>query len=105
MKTTLLSLFLVAVFCLGSSTGQQRESPGKLEIAKHPLVLEGPSQPQPQRIDLGKLRVEADELARLSQSVPDDVGQIAQGKLPKEALDKLRKIEKLSKHLRTELSP
>ena len=81
------------------------ESLGKMEIAKHPLVLEPPTGPQPQKIDPVKLREEADELAKLADSMPSDIAQILQGKLPKDTADKLKRIEKLSKHLRGELTP
>ena len=52
-----------------------------------------------------KLDEEAEELARLAQSVPEDVGQIAQGKISKDFIEKLKRIEKLSKRLRGELVP
>jgi hypothetical protein len=85
--------------------GHINESLGKMEIAKHPLVLEPPTGPQPQKLDAEKLRSEADELAKLADSMPSDIAQILQGKLPKDTADKLKRIEKLSKHLRGELTP
>jgi hypothetical protein len=94
---------------LGSSVSAQQEhpteAPGKLEIAKHPLVLEPPAGPQTQKLDPNKLRAEANELAKLSQSIAADVDQAAQGKLPKDIAEKLKRIERLSKHLRAELVP
>jgi hypothetical protein len=42
-------------------------------------------------------------LATLAQSVQTEVSQVVQGKLPKEIGDKLKRIEKLAKHLRAEL--
>ena len=92
---------------LSSSVSAQQEhptdAPGKLEIAKHPLVLEPPAGAQSQKLDPTKLRAEANELAKLSQSIVADVDQGTQGKLPKDLADKLKRIEKLSKHLREEL--
>ena len=81
------------------------EAPGKLEIAKHPLILERPMGPQPQRLDPIKLREEAAELAKLAQSVPADIDHVAQGTVPKDVGYKLKRIEKLSRHLREELVP
>ncbi len=104
-RTLLLCLLAVACFGPSATTQQSKEAPGKLEIAKHPLVLESPIGPQAQKLDPAKLREEADELARLSQSVPPDIGQIAQGKFPRDLPDKLKRIEKISKHLRAELTP
>jgi hypothetical protein len=51
------------------------------------------------------LKQEADELARLSSGIPADVGLVVQGQLPKDLAEKLKRIEKLAKHLRTEISP
>jgi diphthamide synthase (EF-2-diphthine--ammonia ligase) len=70
---------------------------------QHPLVLDSPSGPQTQKFDPVKLREEAEELATLAQSVQKDVSQVVQGKLPKEIGDKLKRIEKLAKHLGAEL--
>ena len=54
-------------------------------------------------VDVTKLKVNADELITLSQGLPTQLDQIGNGKLPKDLLDNLRKIEKLSKHMRSEL--
>lgn len=77
---------------------------GRVEAAKHQLNLDPPAGPQPQKLNPAKLRDEADELSKLAQSVPSDIDQVAQGKLPKEMADKLKRIEKLSKHLRSQLT-
>jgi len=89
---------------MGSSQTQIRESAGKQEVEKHQLVLEPPLPPQTQKLDPAKLREEADQLAKLAQSVPADMSQIGQGKMPKDAIDRLKRIEKISKQLRGELS-
>ena len=60
----------------------------------------------PQRhIDLGKLQQEADDLARSAQTIPTDIAGVRQGTLPKDMIEKLKRIEKLSKQLRSELNP
>jgi hypothetical protein len=56
-------------------------------------------------LDFAKLRQEGDELAKVAQSVPADVQNIEKGVFPKDVIQKLRQIERLSKHLRTELTP
>ena len=81
------------------------EAPGKREIAKYPLALDPPPPPSKRTFDPVKLHAEANELADLARSVPSDIDQISQGKLPKDFSDKLKRIEKLSKHLRGELNP
>jgi hypothetical protein len=104
MKRRTVIICLLA--CLGSSVSQVgvRESAGKQEVEKHQLQLDPPAPPQAQKLDPAKLREEADELAKLAESVPADIGQITQGKLPKDAIDRLKRIEKLSNQLRGELT-
>jgi hypothetical protein len=98
-------LLLCILVCLGSSASQVRESIGKQEVEKHQMVLEPPPPPQAQKLDPAKLREEANELAKLAQLVPQDMGQITEGKMPKEAINRLKRIEKISKQLRSELTP
>ena len=63
-----------------------------------PVVLRSAS-------DFAKVRQEADELAKVAQSVPQDIQSIEKGVFPKDVVQKLKQIEKLSKHLRTEIVP
>ncbi len=60
---------------------------------------------QPLRIDLVKLRQNADDLARMTQTIPLDVASIQKGLLPKDIIAKLKEIERLSKQLRKQLNP
>jgi hypothetical protein len=55
-------------------------------------------------VDLEKLRQNADELATLAQSVPTEVDQTTKGVLPKDLSEKLKRIEKLAKQLRSQIS-
>jgi hypothetical protein len=98
-------LGLTASVCVQSESQVQFEPPGKQEIAKYPLKLERPAGPAQKAIDPVKLRAEANELADLAREVPSEVDQVSRGKLPKDFADKLKRIEKLSKHLRGELTP
>jgi hypothetical protein len=66
----------------------------------------GPDQPKLQRrVDPLKLQQDADDLARAAQTIPSDVANIRRGTLPKDTIQKLKDIEKLSKRLRNELNP
>jgi flagellar motor component MotA len=56
-------------------------------------------------VDLAKLKSDADELVILSQSIHSGIGDVQKGMLPKDLMDKLKQIEKLSKRLRNELTP
>jgi hypothetical protein len=64
-----------------------------------------PPTPPHAHVDLIKLRQDADDLARLAQTIPADVASVQRGILPKEMLDKLKQIEKLSKNIRSSLKP
>ena len=57
------------------------------------------------RLDLAQLQRDADNLARTAQTIPSDVASVRKGMLPKDVIEKLKQIEKLSKRLRTELNP
>ena len=104
-----LSLLLVAL--LGSfvslavpQTPASHRFPTPPEGQNH----EGSDQPQvlpARRIDFTQVQKEADDLARAADSIPSDVASVRQGTLPKDMLAKLKEIEKLSKHLRSELNP
>jgi len=61
--------------------------------------------PQRRSINLAECQREADELARTAQTIPSDVASVRKGMLPKDVIEKLKQIEKLSKHLRSELNP
>lgn len=63
-----------------------------------------PTSQQP-RVDFTKLHRDADELARLAQTIPLDVSSIQQGLLPKDMGEKLKQIERLSKRIRSQLNP
>ena len=60
---------------------------------------------QRRNIDLAKLDREAGELAALAQTVPGDLISIRRGILPKDTIQKLKQIEKLAKHLRSQITP
>ena len=64
-----------------------------------------PPPPNPHRtIDLAKLTRDAGELAALAQSVPSEVDQTAKGVLPKDLAEKLKRIEKLARGLRSQIT-
>jgi hypothetical protein len=55
-------------------------------------------------VDVIQLKNEARELTNLSNALPAQMEQIGNGRLPKELIDNLKKIEKLAKHIRGEIS-
>ena len=63
-----------------------------------------PPKYQPTPVDMAKLQQDADQLASLAQSIPSDIENINKGLLPKDTIEKLKQVEKLSKHLRSQLT-
>lgn len=57
------------------------------------------------RVDYAQLQLEAEDLARIARTIPSDMASARKGMLPKDVIDKLRQIEKLSKRMRAELNP
>jgi chemotaxis response regulator CheB len=75
---------------------------GEQAAAQAEKDIPPPLQPRPQ-LDFSKLSQDADELAKLAQTIPPDVTSIQRGMLPKDMSEKLKRIEKLSKHLRSQI--
>ncbi len=105
-----LSLLLPAVLLTCVLTDRAQDLPKGMSPPPPPLDPERQNQasdtPRLQRqIDLAQLQKDADDLARTAQSIPVDVANVRRGVLPKDTLQKLKQIEKLSKHLRSELNP
>jgi len=104
-------LAIVLLVCIVSSGAQMKDVyiPG---VPPPPASMDpehgktGADEPKLQRrVDPEKLQRDADELARAAQSIPSDVANVRRGTLPKDTIQKLKEIEKLSKRLRSELNP
>ncbi len=50
------------------------------------------------------IQKEADELAKLSATIPGQIELLRQGQFPKDLEEHLKRIQKLAKHLRSEIS-
>ena len=105
------SLAIVLLVCVLSSGAQMKDVyiPGT-PPPPAPMDPEhgntAPDNPKLQRhIDPVKLQRDADDLARAAQTIPSDVANVRRGTLPKDTIQKLKEIEKLSKRLRSELNP
>lgn len=108
MAFALVPLFLVlpAHLQLGAPLGRCGPRPADPNWPQNQLP--GSTSPAPQQrktpADTVRLQREADELAELSASIPAAVGRANHGVLSKELLDKLKRVEKLSKALRNDLT-
>lgn len=102
---------IILLLCVLSTGAQMKDvyTPG---VPPPPPPLDpdhgktAPDGPKLQRhIDPLKLQREADDLARAAQTIPSDIANVRGGTLPKDTIQKLKEIEKLSKRLRSELNP
>lgn len=106
-----VSIFLFFTFLLSTSAldqGGQPIPPGVRQAGKAEVQFEKDVPPprfQRAPTDMAKLERDADELATLAQSIPLDLQRVKNGTLPKDVLQKLKQIEKLSKTLRSQLNP
>lgn len=105
----ILTLFFVLlILCVINSTrGMQihPRPPGLREADKQVnKPLDPPVEFSPRVSDAAKLRREAEELAQLSSGIPSRMEFVAKGQLPKDLADQLKRIEKLAKRLRSEIS-
>lgn len=101
-------LFLI---CLISSMsrdyaqGGRPIPPGVREADKQTNVpVEPPAKLKQTAADPAKLQEEAQELAKLSAAIPALIDQVNRAQIPKDLPDQLKRIEKLAKHLRSEIS-
>lgn len=99
---------LVIVILLGASISlaQKAIPPGVRQADKAEAQTEKnvpPPSQQAMSMNAAKLKRDAEELASLAQSIPADIENVQRGTLPKDLLEKLKRIEKLSKHLRSEI--
>jgi len=117
MKSSIL--VLVLIFASFQPSSPQRSSRNSIPPREHrtldgelrdynkdkkPGGNPGTFVPRLTSAQVDKLRENAEQLARLAQSIPAEVDQTTKGVLPKELSAKLRRIEKLAKNLRSSIS-
>jgi hypothetical protein len=101
----LLLLSLLFTFPSGAQTRSGGFPTPPEPAEKSSTTADRPPAARSVRIDRVQLEREARELLELSQSLQLDIDRVNHGLLPRDTLQKLKRIEKLSKHLRSELLP
>lgn len=101
-------LFVSLVFsvpAIPQSTAHPRP-PGIAEGQKQiNQPLEAPMEMRSRKLNIEQVKQEADELKKLAEGVPAQIQQVANNQLPKDLSDNLKRIERLAKHLRSEVTP
>jgi len=98
-----IASLVFAIALVSGSMGQRSRFPEP----PAPAVPNEQRLPKPNtyRPDTVEMEREARELSKLAASVPNDIEQLRKGLLPRDAVNKLKRIEKLSKHLRSQIRP
>jgi hypothetical protein len=102
-----LSLLIAILLVSLTALAQKTIEPGVRQADKAEAQFEKNVPPPPgqaRQVDATNLKRDADQLANLAQSIPADIDNVQKGILPKDLIEKLKRIEKLSRHLRSELS-
>lgn len=71
---------------------------------RRPEVWKVDPPPQARKVDVVKLKTQADEPTKLAAGVPPDIEQLKKGLISKDVEHNLKRLEKLSKQLRHELN-
>lgn len=108
--TWFVSAFVsLLILCLISTRAQDvprvhmSPPPASMDPDKKDVPADNPTLPR--HMDLAQLQKEANDLAMTAQTIPADVANVRKGVMPKDVLQKLKQIEKMSKHLRSQLNP
>jgi hypothetical protein len=109
MRTSILLFALLLSASMAFAQGRSMRVPPGIRQADQTEAQTDKNVPGPihqhANIDATKLKRDADDLASLAQSIPTDVDATTRGMLPKDLEQKLKRIEKLAKHLRSALTP
>lgn len=102
MRFTRLFCLLVGVVVVPAALRSQNVNPmhpEEIQVQKH-------KSPEDMRERLANVQLQKDakELAELCASVPGDMDGVKHGLLAKDLLEKLKRVEKLSKHVREQLT-
>jgi hypothetical protein len=98
--------FLLVPISASSQMGGHPKPPGITTgdtLANAPL--EKPVENRNRQINVQQVKQEAEELRTLANALPAQIDQMTNNQLPKDLSDNLKKIEKLAKHLRSEVTP
>lgn len=98
-------LSVILLLLCASSLPQSRGWPKPPAPAQATPLPRNQSPSWKNQVDTVQLQREARELSDLANSLPAEMDRVSHGLLSKDLPDKLKRIEKLSKHLRSEIQP
>ena len=103
---TLTLLLLLLFVPITATLGQRAKPPGIVTADQQSnQSVEPPMEMRSRKMNVDQVRQEADELKKLADGVPAQIEQVTKNQYPKDLADNLKRIERLAKHLRTEVTP
>jgi hypothetical protein len=106
MKLASVTLFVPFLLLAAAAQESTQIPKGIQEAERAQAAMEKsiPSPAIPSQTTLADFQRDAKQLATLAQSIPADLNSVSSGMLPKDAIQKLKQIEKLAKRLRSALN-
>jgi hypothetical protein len=107
MRLPLLCLWVLLLFPTATiPQGGHAKPPGIAAAdAAANSPMEAPAKPGTKQMNVEQVNAEAQELQKLANGLPPQIDQVTKGQMPKDLVENLKRIERLAKHLRSELSP
>jgi hypothetical protein len=107
MRATLRLVFFLAVLSAIPAVHGKQGRPGVPALREADRrtnqPLEPPLEARAKEVTREKLQAEGAELRNLSAEICSKLNLVAKGQLPSDTAEKLKRIEKIAKHLRSEL--
>jgi len=75
------------------------------EINRQSQSVEPPMEVRSHQLNVEQVKQEADELKKLADGVPAQIEMVTKNQYSKDLSDNLKRIERLAKHLRSEITP
>ena len=106
-RCAILAYFMVACAVFAAGQAVKRDAPPYPPEPADKSITADQQQTSHSRLRIDRLQIqtEAREISELAQTVPLDIDHVNRGMLPKDVIEKLKRIEKLAKHLRAEIAP
>ena len=109
MKPLVFSLWVLLCGALAAQPPQGTSDRAMARADKRERILAAritsPSQVRPaKRVDVAQVKRDAEEFARLEMAIRAQIAEAERGMVPKDLGQNLKKIQKLSKRLRADLS-
>ncbi len=99
----ILTLLIVSV---SATLGQRAKPPGIVTADQQSnQSVEPPMEMRSRKMNVDQMKQEADELRKLADGVPPQIELVTKNQYPKDLTDNLKRIERLAKHLRSEVTP